>query len=277
MAGLLLKELAQRGVVERVLVVTPANLTMQWQDELREKFNSDFTIIRREQFVAHSGHDLWQKHPRAIMSVDFAKREEIRATFEGVKWDLVIVDEAHKMAAYQYGEKVEKTQAYQLGEALSDRTDHLLLMTATPHRGNADNFRLLLALLDRDLFQTNEGMAQMLQQTQMPIFLRRLKERMVDFDNKKIFPPRSVDTVPYELTGIEKDLYDAVTDYVGKRFQRAEQLTDERARRNVGLALMVLQRRLASSLRAIRKSLARREEKLKDKLQALRTGTSTLA
>ena len=275
MAGLLLKELESRGAIERVLVISPANLTMQWQDELRMKFSSDFTIIRREQMAANAGADVWRQHPRAIMSVDFAKREEIRATFEGVKWDLVIVDEAHKMAAYQYGEKVEKTQAYQLGEALSDRTDHLLLMTATPHRGNADNFRLLLALLDRDLFQTNEGMAEMLQQTRMPIFLRRLKERMVDFDNKKIFPPRSVNTVPYELTGIEKDLYDAVTDYVSLRFQRAEQLTDERARRNVGLALMVLQRRLASSLRAIRTSLGRREEKLKDKLQAVRTGTST--
>src|SRR5262249_50418552 len=158
-------------------------------------------VIRREQLAANPGADVWRQHPRAIMSVDFAKREEIRATFEGVKWDLVIIDEAHKMAAYQYGEKVEKTQAYQLGEALSDRTDHLLLMTATPHRGNADNFRLLLALLDRDLFQSmdNEAMAGMLQQTQMPLFLRRLKERMVDFDNKKIFPPRKVETVPYTL------------------------------------------------------------------------------
>lgn len=272
MAGLLLKELEHRGAIERVLVIAPANLTMQWQDELRMKFSADFTIIRREQLAANAGADVWRQHPRAIMSVDFAKREEIRATFEGVKWDLVIVDEAHKMAAYQYGEKVEKTQAYQLGEALSDRTDHFLLMTATPHRGNADNFRLLLALLDRDLFQTNEGMAAMLHQTQMPIFLRRLKESMVDFDNKKIFPPRAVDTVPYTLTGIEKDLYDAVTDYVSKRFQRAEQLADDRARRNVGLALMVLQRRLASSLRAIRTSLSRREEKLKEKLLAVRAG-----
>jgi hypothetical protein len=273
MAGLLLKELEQRGAVERVLVVTPANLTMQWQDELREKFSSGFTIIRREQFVAHSGQDLWHKHPRAIMSVDFARRKEVRDTFEGVKWDLVIVDEAHKMAAYQYGEKVEKTQAYQLGEALSERADHLLLMTATPHRGNIDNFRLLMALLDKDMFQSNEGLSEVLRQSQMPIFLRRLKERMVDFDNKPLFPPREVETTRYELSGVEKELYDAVTDYVSKRFERAEQIADDRARRNVALALMVLQRRLASSLRAIPKSLERREEKLKERLQGMRTGS----
>lgn len=273
MAGLLLKELEHRGAVERVLVVAPANLTMQWQDEMRDRFSSDFTVIRREQLQANPGADIWRHHPRAILSVDFAKREEVRATFEGAKWDLVIVDEAHKMAAYQYGDKIEKTQAYQLGEALSERTDHLLLMTATPHRGNPDNFRLLLALLDKDLFQSNLDLANILRQSEMPIFLRRLKERMVRFDNTPIFPPRSVDTVTYELEGIEKGLYDAVTDYVSKRFQRAEQLTDDRARRNVGLALMVLQRRLASSLRAIRKSLARRQERLAEKLQAIRTGS----
>jgi len=274
MAGLLLKELEHRGAVERVLVVAPANLTMQWQDEMRDRFSSDFTVIRREQLQANPGADIWRHHPRAIMSVDFAKREEVRATFEGAKWDLVIVDEAHKMAAYQYGEKVEKTQAYQLGEALSERTDHLLLMTATPHRGNPDNFRLLLALLDKDLFQSNLDLSNILRQSGMPIFLRRLKERMVRFDNTPIFPKRDVDTVTYELEGIEKDLYDAVTDYVSKRFQRADQLTDDRARRNVGLALMVLQRRLASSLRAIRKSLGRREERLKEKLQAIQTGST---
>jgi superfamily II DNA or RNA helicase len=272
MAGLLLKELEHRGAVERVLVVAPANLTLQWQDEMRDRFSTEFTVIRREQLQANPGADMWRQYLRAIMSVDFAKREEVRATFEGAKWDLVIVDEAHKMAAYQYGEKVEKTQAYQLGEALSERTDHLLLMTATPHRGNADNFRLLLALLDKDLFQSNLDLANILRQSELPIFLRRLKERMVRFDNTPIFPPRSVDTVAYDLDGIEKDLYDAVTDYVSKRFQRAEQLTDDRARRNVGLALMVLQRRLASSLRAIRKSLARREERLTEKLQAIRSG-----
>ncbi len=147
MAGLLLKELENRGAVERTLIITPANLTMQWQDEMRTRFSEDFTIIRREQLQMNAGSDIWRYYPRAIMSIDFAKREEVKATFTGVKWDLIVVDEAHRMAAYKYGQKIDKTQAYQLGELLGEQTDHLLLMTATPHRGNPDNFRLLLALL----------------------------------------------------------------------------------------------------------------------------------
>ncbi|MDP9372659.1 MAG: SNF2-related protein, partial [Chloroflexota bacterium] len=269
MAGLLLKELQHRGVVDRTLIITPANLTLQWQDELRNRFDEDFTVIRGEQLKALPGAELWEQHPRAIISVDLAKRAEVRATFEGVHWDLVVVDEAHKMAAYRYGQKIEKRQAYQLGEALGERTDHLLLMTATPHRGNPDNFRLLLALLDPDLFETTDGTAAILKQTDMPIFLRRLKEGMVDFESKPLFPPREVETIGYELVGIEKRLYDEVSDYVEQRYERAKML-DERQRRNVGLALAVLQRRLASSVRAIRASLARREEKLTARLKEMR-------
>jgi superfamily II DNA or RNA helicase len=271
MAGLLLKELQYRGVVERALIVTPANLTLQWQDELRDKFDEDFTVIRGEHLRGRPGPDLWRQHPHAIISVDLAKREEVRDTFEGVHWDLVVVDEAHKMAAHKYGQKIDKTQAYQLGEVLSERTDNLLLMTATPHRGSPDNFRLLLSLLDQDLFDSNnDNLAEILRQTDMPIFLRRLKEGMRHFDGKDIFPPRNVDTVAYELAGIEHDLYMRVTEYVAQRYQRAEQITDDRTRRNVGLALAVLQRRLASSLRAIRASLERREQKLVDQLNSLR-------
>jgi len=276
MAGLLLRELEQRGALERTLVIAPANLTMQWQDELRLKFNRDFAIIKREQLLAQSGSDLWRSHPRAIMSMDFARRPDVRKAFEGATWDLIIVDEAHKMAAYRYGKKVEKTQAYQLGEVLSKRTDHLLLMTATPHRGNPENFRLLLALLDADLFEQPEQFEQILRQRQMPIFLRRLKEQLKDFDGRPLFPPRAVETLTYELTGSEKDLYEAVTDYVSNRFQRAARLTSERARRNVGLALLVLQRRMASSLRAIRTSLERREARLRQQLAEIQANPALL-
>lgn len=276
MAGLLLRELEQRGALERILVISPANLTMQWQEELRLKFNREFAIIRREQLLAQSGSDLWRSHPRAIMSVDFARRPDVRKAFEGAMWDLIIVDEAHKMAAYRYGKKIDKTQAYQLGEMLSKRTDHLLLMTATPHRGNAENFRLLLALLDADLFEQPDQFEQILRQRQMPIFLRRLKEQLKDFDGRPLFPPRSVETLTYELTGSEKALYEAVTDYVSNRFQRAARLTSERARRNVGLALLVLQRRMASSLRAIRTSLERREARLRQQLAEIQADPELL-
>ncbi len=223
MAGLLLKELQYRGVVERTLIVTPANLTLQWQDELRDKFEEDFTVIRGEHFRAMPNSELWQQNPRTIMSVDLAKRDEVRATFEGIQWDLVIVDEAHKMAAYQYGQKTDKTQAYQLVELLGSNSDNFLLLTATPHRGSQDNFRLLLSLLDPDMFEArdNSNLRNILQQHEMPVFLRRLKEAMVDFDNKRLFPPRHVKTVAYELRGVEYELYQEVTDYVAKRYKRA--------------------------------------------------------
>lgn len=268
MAGLLLKELQYRGAVEQVLIVTPANLTLQWRDELRDKFGEQFEVVRRDQLRAFAGPEVWRRHPRAIISVDLARRAEVRETLTGMHWDLVIVDEAHKMAAYKYGAEVDKTQGYQLGEALAAQTDHLLLMTATPHRGNPDNFRLLLALLDPDLFGTNDTLNDLLTQTTVPIFLRRLKERMTNFDGTPLFTNRSVETVTYELGGAELVLYDRVTEYVRERFQRAESL-DSRTKRNVGLALLVLQRRLASSLRAIRISLERREEKLHTKLRDL--------
>jgi len=130
-----------------------------------------------------------------------------------------------------------------------------------------------VALLDRDLFQSNDTLGEILRQKELPIFLRRLKERMKDLDGKDLFPPRDVETVRYELAGIELELYDKVTDYVVERFQRAQQIADDRTRRNVGLALAVLQRRLASSLRAIRTSLGRLEEKRKAQLEAMRASS----
>lgn len=270
MAGLLLKELQYRGAVERVLIVTPANLTLQWQDELRQKFGETFTVIRGDQLRSFAGSEVWRAHPRAIISIDLARRPEVRETFNGIHWDLVVVDEAHKMAAYKYGEKFDKTQGYLLGEALSEQTDHLLLMTATPHRGNPDNFRLLLSLLDPDLFGTNETLADVLKQTGFPIFLRRLKERMTNFDGTPLFTNRDVETVSYTLDGLELELYDRVTEYVRERFEQAASL-DSRSKRNVSFALMVLQRRLASSLRAIRISLERREAKLTARLRDLQS------
>lgn len=268
MAGLLLKELQYRGAVERVLIVTPANLTLQWQDELRLKFGEEFSVIRGDQLRSFAGPEVWRAHPHAIISIDLARRAEVRETFNGIHWDLVIVDEAHKMAAYKYGNEIDKTQAYQLGEALGKQTDHLLLMTATPHRGNPDNFRLLLSLLDEDLFGTNDTLAEVLRQPGFPIYLRRLKERMTNFDGTPLFTNRHVETAKYALDGLELELYNRVTEYVRDRFEQAANL-DSRTKRNVGLALLVLQRRLASSLRAIRTSLGRREEKLTMRLRDL--------
>ena len=261
MAGLLLKELKLRGAVTRTLIVAPANLAPQWQREMIEKFDESFDLVDRAA-LASWGSRAWEVTDQCVVSMDFAWRgDALESLARAQRWDLVIVDEAHKMAAYQRGAKLERTRRYRLGEILTDHTEHLLLLTATPHKGDPENFRLLLQLIDPDLFADTEILGRAVQRQENPIFLRRLKEDMVDFDGRPLFPPRHVLTLGVELTEPEQQLYEAVTDYVADSFNRA--LAEDN--RNVTFALIVLQRRLASSVRAIRRSLEHR----RDRLQAL--------
>lgn len=263
MAGLLLKEMKYRGLIERVLIVTPANLTDQWRRELKDKFNEVFEVINRNSTETLYGQSAWESRSQCLTSIDFAKQDEIQDSLKDVRWDLIIVDEAHKMAAYQYGTKTKKSDRYKLGEVLSKQTDHLVFLTATPHKGDPENFRLFLQLLEENLFTSTRILEEAVRAKENPIFLRRLKEDLTDFDGKPIFPPRHVKTIRYELSPKEKILYDAVTDYVRNYFQIIAG-KDDKASRNVGFALTVLQRRLASSLRAIERSLVRRKRKLEE-------------
>lgn len=153
MAGLLLRELKLRGLAERILIVCPANLTFQWQRELREKFDEEFEVLRSSQIHNQFGMNQWIKHKQVITSLDLAKRTEILPGLRQVHWDLVIIDEAHRMSASR---EDNKSQRYKLGELLRDSTDHILLMTATPHKGDVDNFSLFLQLLDEDAFANCE-------------------------------------------------------------------------------------------------------------------------
>src|SRR6516225_9635338 len=261
MAGLGIKELKFRGLIERTLIITPANLTDQWRRELHDKFGETFTVINRGTVGATYGRNVWEDNPQCITSIDFvARQDDILNMMRDVRWDLVICDEAHKMAAYRYGQKINKPQRYEFGEFLRDRTDHYLFLTATPHKGDPDNFALLLQLLDRDLYVNGNILAEASAHDENRIMIRRLKEEMRKFDGSPCFPPRHVQTLPYKLTSDELKLYEAVTDYVQNNFQRAAQADN----RNVGLALTVLQRRLASSLAAIRMSLERRLKRLRD-------------
>lgn len=261
MAGLLIKELKLRGLIEQILIVTPANLTDQWRRELHDKFGETFHVINRATVNNAYGRNVWEDHNQCITSVDFVSRQDdMKDLMRDTRWDLVIVDEAHKMAAYRYGSKVDKTARYEFGEFLRDQTDHFLFLTATPHKGDPDNFALLLQLLDRDLYVTGEILAEAGQRDENRIMVRRLKEDMKKFDGTPCFPPRHVRTLPYELSKDELDLYEGVTSYVKDHFQRA----DQESNRNVGLALTVLQRRLASSIAAVTLSLERRLKRLKD-------------
>jgi SNF2 family DNA or RNA helicase len=260
MGGLLLKELKLRGVLARTLIVVPSPLRTQWKREMREKFDEHFDIVERATLNALGPARTWGMTHQAIVSIDFVKQPDVLDSLAVAEmWDIIIVDEAHKMAAYRRSPtKVERSQRYRLGEILSERAERLLLMTATPHKGDPENFRFLLSLVDADLFADQQILQRAVERHENPIFLRRLKEDMRRFDGKPLFPPRYTKTVSYELEGAEWDLYRRVTHYVETNFNRA--LSDEN--RNVTFALIVLQRRLASSVRAIRRSLENRHTRL---------------
>ncbi|MCS7216763.1 MAG: SNF2-related protein [Candidatus Bipolaricaulota bacterium] len=263
MAGLLLKELKYRGLVERVLLVVPGHLRDQWLRELREKFGESFLAVDRGLLRSAYGQNPWREFPQVLTSMDFAKQDDVLQTLADVEWDLVIVDEAHKLAAYRYGEQTKKTQRYRLGEALARNARMLLFLTATPHRGDPENFRLLLALLDPDLFATAEVVEEAVRRGENPLVLRRLKEDLKTIEGIPLFPPRRVHTVVFRLSPEEREFYWALTRYVRDAYNRA---LDE-DRRNVQFALLLLQRRLASSLYAARKSLERRRDRLQRLLE----------
>ena len=281
MAGLLLKELKIRGLVDRTLIVTPANLTDQWRREMKERFAEVFQVVRGGTLEDLYGRNVWVDTAQCITSMDFAKpsrRPERQHVFEALKeghWDLIIADEAHKMAAYQRGEErgPDKSERYKLGEALSDRCDHFLMLTATPHKGDPENFRLLLQLLDKEMFESPRSLEVALQNREAPLFLRRLKEDMVDFPKPgetkapRLFRERHVKTVTFRLkdSPSEWHLYEEVTKYVEDQSVRAA--AAGKRGRLIGLTLALLQRRLASSIRAIRRSLERRHKRLSSRLE----------
>jgi superfamily II DNA or RNA helicase len=263
MTGLLLKELKYRGLVQRALIVVPGHLKDQWLREMKERFSETFTVVDRSVMNATWGRNVWQEQPLVITSMDFAKQEDVSATLAETQWDLVVVDEAHKMAAYRYGEKTTKTERYKFGELLSRISRFLLFLTATPHRGDPENFRLFLDLLEPGYFASTELLAESIRNKDNPLFLRRLKEDLKGFDGSPLFPPRHVVTKTFRLNDDEKRLYNAVTEYVENSYNRA--LAAEK--RNVAFALLILQRRMASSVRAIRRSLERRRDRLSELLK----------
>ena len=264
MAGLLLKELKARGLVKRVLIVTPANLSFQWQREMKDKFREDFSVIRSDVLRANYGQNPWQDVDQAITSISWVSRiDDARESLLRSRWDLVIVDEAHKMAAYTND---RKTLAYRLGESLSTMTDHFLLMTATPHKGDAENFCLFLALLDKDVYGDVESLKEAMRKNVAPFYLRRTKEALVSFPDpetgevRKLFTKREVRTAAFELDGDELDFYDALTHYVEDQSIRASS-EDATRGRAVGFTMAMLQRRMASTICAVRRTLERMKDK----------------
>jgi SNF2 family DNA or RNA helicase len=273
MAGLIIKELKLRNLVKRVLIVVPGHLKDQWRRELKDRFEESFVVIDRGLMSAHYGENVWERENQIITSMDFARQDEILPSLASARFDLIVVDEAHKMSAYRYGEKTVKTKRYRLGEALSRSADpHLLFLTATPHKGDPENFRLFVDLLEPGFFATSEMLQQSIENQDNPLFIRRVKEDLKDFEGRPLFLPRHVSTVAFNLSDDEKILYNDVSRYVKEQYNKA--LRSDK-RRNVAFALVILQRRLASSTFAILRSLERRKTRLDELLKgAQRTGVT---
>ena len=271
MAGLYIKELLLRDDVRQCLIVAPGGLVEQWQDELFFKFGLRFDLLTNQLIDANVNLNVFESNPLLIARMDqLSRNEELQAQLKETEWDLIIVDEAHRMGAHYFGGKLEKTKRFLLGEMLGRITRHLLLMTATPHSGKEEDFQLFLTLLDRDRF---EGKQTKTANTD-GIMRRMVKEDLLTFDGKKLFPERRAETVPYELTELEYSLYEQVTAYVREGMNRADRVGGKR-KNTVGFALTVLQRRLASSPEAIYKSLVRRTERLERKKLEILNGTYT--
>jgi len=273
MAGLLVRELQLRGLAERILVVCPANLSFQWQRELKEKFDEKFLVLKGGDIRDQFGVNQWLEQKKVITSLDLAKRDEILPGLRQVHWDLVIVDEAHRMS---WTPPSRKTARYALGELLRETCDHLLLLTATPHKGDPVNFTLFLQLLDQDAYADVKSIREAMDRRRAPFYLRRTKEAMVYFPERrpdgswvaqKIFTKRIPHTVDFQIDGPEFDLYRDVTRFVKRQSAKAAAHGDDPRARAVGFLMSLYQRRLASSTNAMRHSLENRAKRLEDGLK----------
>jgi superfamily II DNA or RNA helicase len=273
MSGLLIRELELRGLAERILIVCPANLAFQWQRELKEKFDAKFLVMKSQDIREQFGVNQWMERNRVITSLDLAKRGEMLPGLRQVHWDLVIIDEAHRLSA---SDESHKSLRYKLGELLRDSTDHMLLLTATPHKGDPQNFSLFLQLLDADAYADVKSIREAMNRRHAPFYLRRTKEAMVYFPERRadgswaaepIFKKRIPHTVDFQIDGAEFDLYRDVTRFVKRECARAASEGEDSRARAVGFLMSLYQRRLASSTFAMRRSLENRARRLEEGLK----------
>ncbi|TAL53977.1 helicase-related protein [Pandoraea sp.] len=266
MAGLLIRELLMRADAARVLIVSPGSLVEQWQDELYEKFGLSFTLFSRELVDQSRTGNPFDDHDLLVARLDqLSRSEELQEKLKLSRFDLVVVDEAHKLSATWFGTKINETKRFKLGLLLGSIARHFLLMTATPHNGKEEDFQLFLSLLDSDRFygKFRDGAHKV---DVSDLMRRMVKEDLLKFDGTRLFPERIAYTANYKLSEAEAELYNLVTTYVKEEMNRADAL-DGKRKGTVGFALTALQRRLASSPEAIYQSLKRRRDKLKRRIE----------
>ena len=304
MTGLVVRDMMLRGRIRRVLIAPPAGLVGNWERELRTLFRLPFRIVTGADARGWAGAgssdrlggQMGTGNPfrsgagdLVVVSMDTLAGE---GTFGALcasdiqPYDLVVFDEAHKLAASTDNHRTRKTRRYKLAEALAGcpspdpqyaglgwAARHFLLLTATPHMGKDSPYHHLWRLLDPHVFATGEAFRRFPQHARSRHFIRRTKEEMLDLEGRPLYRPRSCDTFSYELTGGpdgEQALYDATTDYLRHTYDRTLG-----GRGAAHLATAVFQRRLASSSWALLRSFQRRAAKLAETAEALRSGRLT--
>ncbi|MDT3766834.1 helicase-related protein [Gleimia hominis] len=281
MAGLYIKEMLMRSAANRVLIVCPGGLATQWCAELEEKFGLEFKVFDPSLTHVAKSSNPFEDYDRLIVRMDqVARNEKWRKLIGEVLWDITVVDEAHRMSASfkNVDGDVSRTNRFKLGEVLSECSENFLLMTATPHSGKEESFQLFMSLLDKDRFagkfkKNVHGSADT-----KDLMRRVVKERLLTFEGKPLFPERQATTVMYPLSEDEHRLYDSVTKYVRDGMNSVAQImsTDRKRANSIGFALTMLQRRLASSPAAILRSLQRRRSRLNELLDHLRQNPDIL-
>ncbi|HEX8163546.1 MAG TPA: helicase-related protein [Pyrinomonadaceae bacterium] len=260
MTGLYIREMINRGRLKRVLICAPAGLTWNWQRELLHFFDLEFTVLRGIDF--QKGDPLSEPDRNLfIISVDTAATDLIKDRLiseAGDGFDLVVFDEAHKLAWMDLNRTDSKTRRYRLAEALSRRTTHLLLLTATPHMGKPDPYFALWRLLDPKIFSTKDAWRSFPQDKRGCFFIRRLKEEMVGYNGQPIYKPRLCQTITFKLTPAEQEFYDESTNYLRWSYDTNRSVNRSAA----AMVVAVLQRRLASSTYAMLQSLERRKQRI---------------
>ena len=272
MTGLYIQEALLRRQVERVLIVPPAGLIGNWERELRVCFRLQFRILSSAD-AANTNPFADPENRLAIISLDTLRQERMQNyLFEAQPYDLVVFDEAHKLSArYELDGTVDTSKRYELAERIAAQEKNLLLLTATPHMGKDDAYYFLWRLLLPEHLAAQKAFERLPDKEKSKHLLRRMKEEMITFDGEPIYPPRLSRTIAYPLKQgemSEQSLYDAVTAYCEKYFDLAGQYNRSAAK----MAMMVLQRRLASSTFALLQSLIRRSEKLQITLRSLQDG-----
>lgn len=266
-AGIIIEELIARGRADRVLIITPASLRDQWQREMKDKFGREYIAYNRGYVDAlrssRPGQNVWTAEDKIVVSIDLAKQDDMLNDLQNldIKWDAVVIDEAHHLTARQGTDGIERVDRYRVGEAVANNTDALLFLTGTPHKGKPDQFYHLLRLLDPYRFR---GPADINPESLEDLMIRRVKtdESMIDADGNPMFPERTITTIPVELTREERHLYDDLTEYISAVYTASA----ESDRHAAGFTMVIYQKRLVSSIRAIAESLRSRKEDLEEKI-----------